>query len=387
MNGAERTYNFSLSTKLVMGCGSLQSLTQEASSLGKRLLLVTGRAAMRRLGILDKVVKMLNDAGKTVTLFDQVEPEPCTETVNIAVELAKKEKCAMVIGLGGGSVLDAAKAIAGIANKEEEVEEFQAGKRLDSPGLPFIAIPTTSGTGAEVTPNAVLINKKECLKKSFRDPLLSAKVAIIDPELTIFSPPHITAYSGMDALCQAIETFVSLGSNPLTDSLCREAIKLIGRSLLKAYRKGKDLPARIDMSYGSLLGGIALFNARMGVVHGIAHPLGARYGIAHGLLCGLLLPYAMEFNLDVVADKYAEIVPLLGSNISGTKGTDAAKEAISRIKDFLANLNFPQGLRELGVKEKDFPAIARDSMPSGSLKANPKKVVEGDVVEILKKTM
>lgn len=366
----------------------MQSLTREVKLSGKRVLLVSGRTAMRKLGILDKVVKMLNGAGKRCILFAQVEPEPCTETVNLGVNLAKKEGCEVVVGLGGGSVLDVAKAIAGIANKVGRVEEFQSGKKLDSPGLPFIAIPTTAGSGAEVTPNAVLINRKEGVKKSFRDPSLSAKVAIIDPELTINLPPRITAYSGMDALCQAIETFVSLGSNPLTDSLCRGAIRLIGRSLIKAYKEGKDLSARIDMSYGSLLAGIALFNARMGVVHGIAHPLGARYGLAHGLLCGLLLPYAMEFNLDVAVDKYAELVLLLGGRPTVTKSTrQAAGVAISRIRDFLVNLNFPQGLGELGVKEKDFPAIARDSMPSGSLKANPKKVSQGNVIEILKKAM
>jgi len=399
----KRLFNFNLPSKLVMGCGSLGSLTQEVKSLGKRLLLVTGQTAMKRLGILNKVVKMLTDEDITVALFDKVEPEPCTETVNAGVSLAKKEGCEIVVGLGGGSVLDTAKAIAGIANKEGKVEEFQAGRKLTSPGLPFIAIPTTSGTGAEVTPNAVLINKKEGIKKSFSNPFLSAKVAIIDPELTIFLPPHITAYSGMDALCQAIESFVSLGSNPLTDSLCRGAIRLIGGSLLKAYREGKDLQAplqrqatlqrvatgqaRIDMSYGSLLGGIALFNARMGVVHGIAHPLGARYGLAHGLVCGLLLPYAMEFNLDVAGDKYAELAPFLGGGTGGTTKIGTAKVAISRIRELLAELDFPKGLGELGVKEKDFPAIAKDSMPSGSLKANPKKVSEKDVVEILKKAM
>lgn len=360
-----------------MGWGSLEELPRLSKDLGERILLVTGRSAMKRSGILDRVTKLLMDVNQIILVFDQVEPEPHWDTVNNGVRLAKDKECQVIIGLGGGSVLDTAKAIAGIANKKTSVEEYQTGQKLEFSGLPYIAIPTTSGTGAEVTPNAVLINKKKGIKKSFRDPLLSAKVAIIDPELTIFLPPKITAYSGMDALCQAIESFVSLGSNPITDNLCLGAIRLIGRSLLKSYRNGRDIQARTDMSYGSVLGGIALFNARMGIVHGIVHPLGVKYGLSHGLLCGLLLPHAMEFNLNVAEEKYNQLAPLLG-------GKDA-KGCISRIRELLSNLDFPKSLGELGVKEEDFSDIARESMPSGSLKANPRKVTEKDVIKILRK--
>lgn len=388
MNVAKKSYSFSLPTKLVTGWGSLNSLGPEVSPLGKNALIVCGKNAMRKSGILDIVSEGLKKAGLSSLVFDKVEPEPSVDTVNKGATLAKKESCDVVIGLGGGSALDAAKAIAGIANKKEKAETFMAGKKMTSAGLPFVAIPTTSGSGAEVTPNAVLINKKENVKKSFRDEHLFAKLAIIDPELTVELPPELTAYSGMDALCQAIESFVSLGANPLTDSLCRSAIRLIGRSIFRAFRDGKNVQARTDMSYGALLAGIALFNARMGVVHGIAHPVGLRYGLPHGLVCGLLLPYAMEYNLDTIASKYADIAPLLGGKVEdSTEKKIGAKVAIYRVRHFLAELKFPKGLKELGVDEKGFAQIAQESMPSGSLKHNPKKVSEKDVIAILKKAL
>lgn len=380
-------YNFSLPVRLVMGGGSLERLPTLTRDLGRKVLLVTGQTALRKIGILDRVLGMLAEEDLEVALFDRVESEPSTKTVDKGARLAKEESCQVVIGLGGGSAIDAAKAIAGIANKDGSVEEYQTGRRLESPGLPFIAIPTTSGTGAEVTPNAVLINRDKKVKKSFRDSHLFARLAIIDPELTLSLPPKITAYSGMDALCQSIESFISLGSNPLTDSLSIKAIELIGRSLLKAYQDGSDIQARTEMSYGALLAGIALFNARMGVIHGIAHPFGAMYSLGHGLVCGVLLPYGMEFNLDVAYGKYARIASIFGEGLNKDKEMEGAKLAISRIRELLARLNFPKGLKELGAKEEDFPHITRESMPSGSLRANPKKTFEDDVIEILKRAL
>lgn len=371
-------YNFRLPTKLVLGCGSIAKLSQEISSLGKKVLLVTGRRAMKKTGILDRVYNILSKERIKVSVFSQVEPEPHCETIDLGAELAKKEKSEVIIGLGGGSSIDAAKAIAGIAKQEAKVEEFLADRKLTGPGLPLVAIPTTSGTGAEVTPNAVLLDKKRKIKKSFRSRFLFAKIAIIDPELTLTCPPRVTAYSGIDALTQAIESFVSLGSNPVTDSLCKEAMGLIIRSLPKVYLDGKDLKARQDMSYGSLLAGIALFNARMGAVHGLAHPLGARYNLAHGLLCGLLFPAVIEFNMDVVEEKYRFVSFLFGG--------ETGQEASTSIRSLLESLNFPHGLKELGIKEEDFPLIAKQSMPSGSLKVNPKKVSEEDAILILKRS-
>jgi len=371
-------YTFRLPTKLVLGCGSITRLAQEIKPYGKRVLLVTGRRAMKNTGILDRIYNILVKEGMKVSVFSGVEPEPHCETVDKGVEVAKRERSEVIVGLGGGSSIDVAKAIAGIAKEEVKAQAFLFKRKLESPGLAFVAIPTTSGTGAEVTPNAVLLDKKKLIKKSFRSRFLFAKVAVIDPELTLRCPAQVTAYAGTDALAQAIESFVSLGSNPLTDSLSREAMRLIIRSLEKAYRKGKDLRAREDMSYGSLLAGIALFNARMGAVHGLAHPLGARYNLSHGLICGLLLAAVMEFNMDEAREKYGFVASLLGGK--------TAYQAPTYIRRLLKNLNFPHGLKDLGVKENEFSLIATGSLSSGSLKANPKKVYKKDAILILKRS-
>jgi alcohol dehydrogenase class IV len=367
-----------------MGNGSFEILPQESCLFGRNILFVTGSSSMKKLGFLDKAITSLEKYGANVVLLDGITPEPTTEMVNRGAELAKEKNIEVVIGLGGGSVIDCAKAIAGVANKENLVEEYLKGKQLESPGLPFIAVPTTAGTGAEVTPNAVLIQKNLQKKESFRSPLLFAKVAIIDPRLTVQLPPKITAESGMDALCQAIETYVSVGANPVTDALVIDAIEMIGDSICKVYQDGENLDLREKMLYGSLLTGMALCNARMGAVHGIAHPLGAIYNLSHGLVCGMLLPYVMELNLDVAVEKYAHVASLLGETIKGMPIKEAAKKAIEKIRSILKILNFPERLRELGVKQEDFPRIIEDSMPSGSLKANPKKVSPEDVEWILK---
>lgn len=361
-----------------MGPHTLDCLKDEIKSFGKQGAVVTGRGSMRKAGVLDKLNNIFNVAGVGISVFEGIEPEPSWDSVESCVDFCKKENCDFIVGLGGGSVVDAAKAVAGLSNKDN-VLDYKNGKTLDYPGLPFIAIPTTSGTGAEVTPNAVLTNKKKRQKKSFRSSLLFSKLTVLDPVLTLSCLPAVTAYSGVDALCQAVEAFISQGANPLTDSLCMKAIQLISDNLLQAYNDGNDLKAREALAYGSLLAGLALANARLGVVHGIAHPLGARYGLAHGLVVGLLFPYCLEFNLDLEERKQKY------EYLASVWGKSSISEITGFLKELLDKLDFPGSLQGLGVSEADFSLIAAESMPSGSLKANPKKVSEQDVVSILKK--
>ncbi len=383
-----RVYTFNLPTQVIFGWGSLRRLAYIIKDFGDNVLLVTGRTAVQKTGILTTVQNLLNEKKIGITLFNQVEPEPSCDTVNTGVKLAKSKNCQVVIGLGGGSVLDVAKAIAGITKTEALVEEFHTGSRsLHGPGLSFIAIPTTAGTGSEVTPNAVLIDNQKKIKQSFHNDYLFAKVALVDPELTLGLPPQITAYSGMDALCQSIESFVSKNANPLTDAIAIQSIKLIKDSLLTTYINGNDIDGRTGMSYAALFSGIVLTNARMGAVHGIVHSLGSKYHLSHGLLCGLLLPAVMQFNVDIAGAKYGEIAAIFGENINGLSNIEAGKRAISKIKQLLAKLHFPPGLKSLGVIEKNFNQIAEESMSSGSLKANPKIVTEQNIVDILRESL
>ena len=231
-----------------------------------------------------------------------------------------------------------------------------------------------------MTKNAVLIDPTRGLKKSIRSDQWFARLALVDPKLTLSLPSSVTASTGSDALCQAIEPFVSIGAQPVTDGLAIEAIRLIGRSLVRAYEDGQDIAARADMLYGSLLAGMALANARLGGVHGMAHPLGGHYRIPHGVLCGLLLPYMMEYNLEHAAQKYARIAQLLGQ-----EGTPL--QAVEAVRELLTKIGIPEHLEPLGVRRDDFPVLIEESLPSGSLKSNPRPLEAKDVRCILEMAM
>jgi len=300
-------------------------------------------------------------------------------------ELARCQGVELVVGLGGGSAMDAAKAIAGLYRQPGAVAEYHAGRSLEGPGIPFLAVPTTAGTGAEVTKNAVLIEPSSGLKKSIRDDAWFARTAIVDPELTLTMLPSVTASTGSDALCQAIESFVSIGAQPTTDALAVEAIRLLARSLVRAYDDGQDIEARTDVHYGSLLAGMALANARLGAVHGIAHPVGGHYRIPHGVVCGLLLPHVMEYNLQCGAapstpEKYARIARLLGRG-------GIASHAVQAVSDLISRLDIPRHLEALGVQREDFPLLIEESLPSGSLRSNPRRLQAEDVQRILETAM
>jgi alcohol dehydrogenase len=327
---------------------------------------------MQRAGITDRVVALLRREGVETTVFAGIAGEPTVDHVDSGRKVCRENQCDLVVGMGGGSGIDAAKVIAGLAFEQEPTEIYHSGKEIAGRGLPFVAIPTTAGTGSEVTPNSVISNPRTFEKKSIRSSLFLARVAIVDPELTLSVPPTVTGHTGMDALTQAIESYISIYATPITEALSLEAAWLIARSLLIAYRQGANLGARTDMAYGSLMAGMALANARLGVVHGIAHPLGVRYHIPHGLVCAVLLPRAMRLNAEAAKEKFGRLAQVFG------------KEPIAFVEELSEALSLPKTLRAYKVKAADFPAIVRESMPSGSLKANPKKVTEGDVEMILR---
>jgi alcohol dehydrogenase class IV len=258
---------------------------------------------------------------------------------------------------------------------------------IERPGVPFVSVPTTAGTGTEVTNNAVLTDPQLGVKKSIRGPLLYARTAIVDPELTLSLPPQVTASSGADALCQAIESFVGRGAQPPTDALAGQAIRWIGRSLVRAYEKGSDLQAREDMLYGSLLTGMSMTNTRLGGAHGLAHPLGYRYHLSHGVVCGLLLPYVMEYSLEYVPGPYAQVARLLGVNAADMSAKEAARQAVAVVRHITGKIGIPDHLRQFGIKAKDFPAVIEESLPSGNLKNNPKPLEADDLQVILERAL
>jgi alcohol dehydrogenase class IV len=280
--------------------------------------------------------------------------------------------------------MDVAKAIAGLYAHPGTVHEYHSKERqVTGGGLPWIAVPTTAGTGAEVTKNAVLISREQSRKESLRHDAWFASTALVDPELTLTVPRDITAASGSDALTQAVESYTSIGASPVTDALASEAIVRIGRSLRRVCEQGQDLDSRADMLYGSTLAGCAMSNARLGGVHGMAHPLGARYGIPHGTVCGLLLPHTMAHNVAYAAPKYARIAALLGAETSGMDERAAAELAVECVRQIVDSVGIPLHLAEFGVAERDLALIAQESLPSGSLKHNPRPLAAEDVETIL----
>ena len=385
---------FYLPTEVVTGCGCLSQLGKVAARYGKRAMIVCGTGFVRRTGLLDRVVKLLKQGKLQATVFDRVTGEAELPVVEAGIALARKEACQVFVGLGGGSAMDTAKAIAGLVGLPGSVWEYHGGRKLEGPGHPFLAVPTTAGTGAEVTKNAVLIDPKQGVKKSIRDNGWFARTALVDPELTVTMPPQVTASTGSDALCQAIESFTSLGAGPVTDALARRAIELIGRSLLSAYRSGDDLAARENMSMASLMAGMAMASARLGAVHGIAHPLGSHYRIPHGVVCGLLLPHVMEYNLASEVDppgelirKYAQVAALLGETTQQLAPEAAARRAVGRVEELLAQVRIPTHLSEFGVAREGFDLIIEESLPSGSFKHNPSPLGAQDVRNILERAL
>ena len=375
--------DFYLPTEVITGCGTFEQLGKQAARFGRRALLVCGAGSAQRSGLLARARDLLAAAGVTVTVFDRVTGEADLTTVEAAIAAARADDVEMVIGLGGGSPIDTAKAVAGMAPLAGTVWEYHGGRKLEAGGLPFLAVPTTAGTGAEVTKNAVLIDPHTRIKYSIRDDRWFARVAIVDPEATLSMPAGVTASTGSDALCQAIESYTSIGAGPVTDALAARAIELIGHNLARACADGGDLAAREAMSMGSLMAGMAMATARLGGVHGMAHPLGSHFDIPHGVICGLLLPYTMEYNLDYATERYADIAALMGVDTTGLSTEEASAAAAARVRELVTQIGVPLHLHEFGVKPDDFEMIIAESLPSGSLQHNPRPLAAEDVRHIL----
>ncbi len=374
--------------KIIFGPGGLSQVGVETKRLGNKVLVVLGKSAMRKSGALDRLTHLLKKNNLKYIIYENIPSDPTVETVDTGASFARKGSCNLVIALGGGSVLDAGKAISAMVTNEGSVADYQEiegkGRKFQYKPIPFIAIPTTSGTGSEATKNAVITNTKFSLKKSIRDPMLIPEVALVDPELTLSLPPRITAVCGGDALTQCIESYLGKKSQEITDALALHAIGLIGKNLVKAVKDGKNLEARKNMAMAALLSGLCLSNSGLGAAHALSHPLGVYYKIPHGLSCAVLLPYVMEHNLPVVTKKLAKIAQSLGVNLSLLSETEAAQKAVEKIKEVLSQAGIKSNLSEWGIKEENFPQLIKGAK-GGSLNNNPRDTSDGDLIGLLYK--
>ena len=366
-------FEFASPMKIIFGAGTLREAGAQARVHGTRALVVTGRTARRG----EALQQILHTAGVTTIIF-AVDGEPEIATIERGVALARTEGCEFTIGFGGGSALDAGKAIAAMLTNggalRDYLEIIGRGQALTQPPAPFIAIPTTAGTGAEVTRNAVLAAPEHRLKVSLRSPLMLARLAVVDPELTYDLPPALTASTGLDALTQLIEPYVCLRANPMTDSLCVEGIRHAARSLRAAFRNGHDIQAREDMAIASLHGGLALANAGLGAVHGFAGPIGGMFPAPHGAVCAALLPHVMSANIGALRERepqnsalrrYDEIARLLTGDSGAT-----ADAGVAWVRELVADLQIPS-LRAYGIGEAHVAELVEKARTASSMKPNP----------------
>jgi alcohol dehydrogenase class IV len=382
-------FEFATATRIVFGQGSIKAAAPIAASFGRRALIVVGSTPDHATMLIDQLAPQ----GVIAVTFS-VSGEPSIETVQAGMQIARDNNADVVIGLGGGSAIDTGKAIAALltnpGNPLDYLEVVGRGQALQQAPLPYLAIPTTAGTGSEVTRNAVLASHEHRVKVSLRSPLMLPRVAIIDPELTYSLPPSITASTGLDALAQVIEPYTCNAPNPLVDAICREGIQRAARSLKRAYQNGSDAAAREDMSIASLFGGLALANARLGAVHGFAGPLGGLFPAPHGMICARLLPFVVEANVRAlqerepnspVLQRYAEVAQLLAGRSAAT-----ASEAIEWLHQLCADLDVAS-LSHFGFTTSEIPTVVAQAQNASSMKGNPIVLTEQELQGILRQAV
>lgn len=382
-------FEFATATRIIFGSGTFRELGILARQTGNRALIASGLPP----DFTKPLLEMLQEEGIDC-LSLPVTDEPTTDLVEEGTRLARERERDLVIGFGGGSAVDAGKAIAALLTNDGEpldyLEVIGRGKPLREPPAPYIAIPTSAGTGAEVTSNAVLASPEHQVKVSLRSPLMLPRLALVDPELTFSLPQAITASTGLDALTQVLEPYVSSRANPLTDSLCREGMARAARSLRRAYEDGNDAAAREDMSIASLFGGLALANAGLGAAHGFAGPVGGMFHAPHGAVCAALLPHVMETNVRALQQRepdnpalqrYNEIARILTGRASAT-----ATDGVEWVQELCQTLNVPP-FSTYGMTPDDIPLLVEKSAVASSMKANPIQLTMGELSHILSEAM
>jgi alcohol dehydrogenase class IV len=378
-------FEFATATRIVFGEGSVQQVAPAAMKWGSRILLVTGRTPERT----DTLRKEFA-TGRARCFPLSVKGEPTVDLVAQGLQQARDGQCDVVIALGGGSVIDAGKAIAGLLTNPGDVMDYLEvvgkGNALANPAAPFIAVPTTAGTGSEVTRNAVLGVPDRQVKVSLRSPFLLPRLAVVDPELTIGLPPEVTARTGLDALTQLIEAYASIRANPVTDGFCRQGIPLAARALRRAFHHGREPEPRHDMALAALLSGLSLANAGLGAVHGFAAPLGGRFHAPHGAICAAILPHAMEINLRALRSRDPQSIAIrryqeVGRMLTGRPGA-TAEDGICWTLDTCQELQIPP-LKSYGIQPQDVPTLIAEASKASSMKGNPLVLTPEELGEIL----
>ncbi len=378
-----KIFSFTGAKKIVFGNGSILTLASHVKEHHAQNPLIVIDKNLAKTGLQERIASILVSEGIKFTVFDKVEPEPRIELADEGAALAVKNKCDMVIGIGGGSAMDVAKAIAVIATNKGAATDYLGLNKIPKAGLPKIMIPTTAGTGSEVTFTAVFVRKNLKKKEGMNSPYLYPELALLDPELTLSLPPAPTAQTGLDALCHAIESYTSINSSPMSEMFSLEAISLIAENLRACVHDGKNIAARERMLLGSLYAGIGLANAGVTAVHSLSYPLGGKYGVGHGLANTMLLPSVMAFNLPGALEKFADVADAMGECTEGLPAREAAYLAVDAVEALIEDCGVDSSIRDFGVEEKDFPALADVAMTvARPLENNPRKMTKEDMIAI-----
>jgi alcohol dehydrogenase class IV len=375
--------------KIVAGAGSIVQIADLVAGFeAKNVVIITDQGVWNS-GLVEKPKMLLETAGINVQVINNTPPEPTVDQVNGIYQAAKEYDCQMIIGIGGGSSIDTAKIVSVLFTNDVILRDLVKGKvQLKRHGIPTLMIPTTAGTGAEATPNAIVLVPEEELKVGIVSEKMMADSVILDPVMTVNLPKQITANTGMDALCHAIECYISRKANPLSDTFALKAVTLISRSIRTVYREGGDLAAREDMLLGALFGGISIATSGTTAVHALSYPLGGKYHIPHGLSNAILLPDVMKFNLDVCEEKFKDIAIAMGLDVRGCTTRKAAEKMIDNLYSLIADLEIKCDLRAKGINEEALEdMIEAAAKVTRLLDNNPKAVTKDDMRMIYKKIL
>ena len=379
---------FTIPATVVMGVGAADEVGRQAKRLGGRRALIVTDPGIAKLGYADRVVAHLKAANIDATIFADVTPDPTLQNVTDGLKQYRDAVCDFLVAIGGGSAIDCGKAIAVKLTNEGTLGDYMGVDKIPNPGAPLIAIPTTAGTGSECTKVTVITDAERNVKMMLSSPCLLAQVALIDPLLSLTTPPHLTAAVGVDALTHAIEAYISRRAQPMTDALALKAIRLISGSLRQAWADGQNLEARTEMMIGASIAGMAFSNSSVALVHGMSRPIGAYFHIHHGLSNAVLLLDVMEFSLVGRPERFADIARAMGEPVDGLSPMGQADRAIAAVERLVGDLQMPR-LGELGIDRDKFEGtleqMATDALASGSPANNPRQATHADIVALYRK--
>ena len=382
-----QTNQFKAPSVIVNGPGAAKEVGLFAKGIGKKALIVTD-SNLEKFGLLNDVKNSLGAAGIPFAIYNKVITEPTMDYTDEGLKIYQEAQADFLVAVGGGSPIDAAKAIAALANNPGKMSDFAGPNKIPRPGAPLIAIPTTAGTGSEVTQFTIITDTTRDVKMLIASPHIIPRVALVDPLMTLTMPQGITAATGLDALTHAIEAYISAKAQPITDTLALQAIRVIAGNLRQAWSNGDNIEARTNVLIGALQAGMAFSNSSVALVHGMARPIGAYFHVPHGVSNAALLPMVIEFSIPGNPKRYAEIAGAMGELTEGLSILDAAYLAADAAERLNMDLKVPT-LRELGVEEKKFNAVvekmAADAIASGSPGNNPRKATQKEIVELYRK--